>query len=88
MVPPKNLGPDLAGNPVNETSYRGMIRLLMYLTATRLVIIFSIVLCARYESNPKESHLIAVKESSEKAPQVPAKYLVEDWYPMDKKSTQ
>nr|GEV56306.1 hypothetical protein [Tanacetum cinerariifolium] len=25
MVPPNNLGPDLAGKPVNETSYRGMI---------------------------------------------------------------
>ncbi|GJU88097.1 hypothetical protein Tco_1300520 [Tanacetum coccineum] len=28
MVPPNNLGPDLAGKPVNETSYRGMIRYL------------------------------------------------------------
>ncbi|GJR51839.1 retrovirus-related pol polyprotein from transposon TNT 1-94 [Tanacetum coccineum] len=35
MVPPNNLGPDLAGKSVNETSYRGMIGLLMYLTATR-----------------------------------------------------
>ncbi|GJZ21727.1 retrovirus-related pol polyprotein from transposon TNT 1-94 [Tanacetum coccineum] len=40
MVPPNNLGPDLAGKSVNETSYRGMIG---------------------YQSNPKESHLIAVK---------------------------
>ncbi|GKE65989.1 retrovirus-related pol polyprotein from transposon TNT 1-94 [Tanacetum coccineum] len=35
MVPPNNLGPDLAGKPVNETSYRGMIGSLMYLTTTR-----------------------------------------------------
>nr|GFD53685.1 uncharacterized mitochondrial protein AtMg00810-like [Tanacetum cinerariifolium] len=35
MVPPNNLGPDLAGKPVNETSYKGMIGSLMYLTATR-----------------------------------------------------
>ncbi|GJU15276.1 retrovirus-related pol polyprotein from transposon TNT 1-94 [Tanacetum coccineum] len=28
MVPPKRLGPGLAGKPVNETSYRGMIRYL------------------------------------------------------------
>ncbi|GKC04936.1 retrovirus-related pol polyprotein from transposon TNT 1-94 [Tanacetum coccineum] len=35
MVPPNNLGPDLAGKSVNETSYRGMIGSLMYLTATR-----------------------------------------------------
>ncbi|GJS95876.1 retrovirus-related pol polyprotein from transposon TNT 1-94 [Tanacetum coccineum] len=36
LVPPNNLGPDLAGNPVNETMYRGMIGSLMYLTITRI----------------------------------------------------
>ncbi|GJZ90777.1 retrovirus-related pol polyprotein from transposon TNT 1-94 [Tanacetum coccineum] len=61
MVPPNNLGPDLAGKPVNETSYKGMIGSLMYLTATRLDIQFSTVLCARYQSNLKESHLTTVK---------------------------
>ncbi|GKB19929.1 hypothetical protein Tco_0853852 [Tanacetum coccineum] len=61
MVPPNNLGPDLAGKSVNETSYRGIIGSLMYLTATRIDIQFSTALCARYQSNPKESHLIAVK---------------------------
>ncbi|GJU45168.1 hypothetical protein Tco_1202434 [Tanacetum coccineum] len=61
MVPPNNLGPDLAGKPVNETPYRGMIRSLMYLIATRPDIQFSIVLCARYQSNLQESHLIDVK---------------------------
>nr|GEV48220.1 retrovirus-related Pol polyprotein from transposon TNT 1-94 [Tanacetum cinerariifolium] len=35
MVPPNNLDPDLAGKPVNETSYRGIIESLMYLTVTR-----------------------------------------------------
>ncbi|GJT89212.1 hypothetical protein Tco_1070929 [Tanacetum coccineum] len=61
MVPPNNLGPDLAGKPVNETLYRGMIGSLMYLTITRPDIQFFTVLCARYKSNPKESHLTAVK---------------------------
>ncbi|GJX57032.1 retrovirus-related pol polyprotein from transposon TNT 1-94, partial [Tanacetum coccineum] len=61
MVPPNNLGPDLAGKLVNETSYRGMIGSLMYLTATRPDIQFSTVLCARYQSNPKKSHLTDVK---------------------------
>ncbi|GKC19666.1 retrovirus-related pol polyprotein from transposon TNT 1-94 [Tanacetum coccineum] len=61
MVPPNNLGPNLAGKPINETSYRRMIRSLMYLTAIRLDIQFSTVLCARYQSNLKESHLTAVK---------------------------
>ncbi|GKB10255.1 hypothetical protein Tco_0844178 [Tanacetum coccineum] len=34
MVPPNNLGPDLAGKPINETSYKGMIGSLMYLKGT------------------------------------------------------
>ncbi|GJX32058.1 hypothetical protein Tco_0241913 [Tanacetum coccineum] len=61
MVPPYNLGPDLAGKPMNETSYRGMIGSLMYLTTTRPDIQFSTIICARYQSNLKESHLTAVK---------------------------
>ncbi|GKA52103.1 putative nuclease HARBI1 isoform X2 [Tanacetum coccineum] len=84
MVPPNNLGPDLAGKRVNETSYRGMSGSLMYLTATRADIQFSRVLCARYQSNSKESHLTTVKRIlrylKEKAPQVPVKYLVENWF--------
>ncbi|GKB21407.1 retrovirus-related pol polyprotein from transposon TNT 1-94 [Tanacetum coccineum] len=31
MVPPNNLGPDIAGKSVNETLYKGMIGSLMYL---------------------------------------------------------
>ncbi|GJT53099.1 hypothetical protein Tco_0988153 [Tanacetum coccineum] len=38
-----------------------MIGSLMYLTASRPDIQFSTCLCARYQANPKESHLIAVK---------------------------
>ncbi|GJU93204.1 hypothetical protein Tco_1317960 [Tanacetum coccineum] len=61
MVPPNNLGLDLSGKPVNETLYRGMIGSLMYLIASQPDIYFSICLCARYQANPKESHLIVVK---------------------------
>ncbi|GJS68042.1 hypothetical protein Tco_0682607 [Tanacetum coccineum] len=61
MVPPNNLGHDLSGKAVNETQYRGMIGSLMYLTPSRPDIQFSTCLCARYQANPKESHLIAVK---------------------------
>ncbi|GKB00194.1 hypothetical protein Tco_0828187 [Tanacetum coccineum] len=61
MVPPNNLGPDLNGKAVNETLYRGMIGSLMYLTASKPDIQFSTYLYARYQANPKESHLINVK---------------------------
>ncbi|GKA18489.1 hypothetical protein Tco_0698404 [Tanacetum coccineum] len=60
MVPPNNLGPDLSGKSVNKTEYKGMIGSLMYLTANRPDIQFSTCLCARYQANPKESHLIVV----------------------------
>nr|GEY48045.1 uncharacterized mitochondrial protein AtMg00810-like [Tanacetum cinerariifolium] len=38
-----------------------LLRYLMYLTASRPDIQFATCLCARYQANPKESHLIAVK---------------------------
>ncbi|GJV16585.1 hypothetical protein Tco_1361908 [Tanacetum coccineum] len=61
MVPPNKLGPDLNGKAVNETQYKGMSGSLMYLTTSRPNIQFSICLCARYQANPKESYLIAIK---------------------------
>ncbi|GJX17620.1 retrovirus-related pol polyprotein from transposon TNT 1-94 [Tanacetum coccineum] len=61
MVPPNNLGPDLNGKAANETQYRGMIGSLMYLTASIPDIQFSTYLCTRYQENPKESYLIAIK---------------------------
>ncbi|GKB01565.1 retrovirus-related pol polyprotein from transposon TNT 1-94 [Tanacetum coccineum] len=61
MVPPNKLGPDLNGKTINETQYRGMIESLMYLTVSRPDIQFSTCLYARYQANPKESYLIAVK---------------------------
>ena len=35
---------------------------MLYLTASRPDIIFSICMCSRYQSNPKKSHLNAVKK--------------------------
>ncbi|GKF02199.1 hypothetical protein Tco_0029122, partial [Tanacetum coccineum] len=84
MVPPNNLGPNLAGKPVNEILYRGMIGSLMYLTTTRTDNQFSTYLCARYQASPKESHLITVKRIfkylKEKAPRVPIKFLEANWF--------
>ncbi|GJW60919.1 retrovirus-related pol polyprotein from transposon TNT 1-94 [Tanacetum coccineum] len=46
---------------VDSTKYRGMIGSLLYLTASRLDIMFSVCLCARFQEAPKTSHLEAVK---------------------------
>ncbi|KAD3336764.1 hypothetical protein E3N88_32283 [Mikania micrantha] len=53
--------PDEKGELVDVTLYRGMIGSLMYLTASRPDIMFATCLCARYQSKPRVSHLIAVK---------------------------
>ncbi|KAK1402380.1 hypothetical protein POM88_001985 [Heracleum sosnowskyi] len=54
------LDKDETGKKVDITSYRGMIGSLLYLTASRPDIMFATCLCARFQSDPKESHLIAV----------------------------
>ncbi|GJW27333.1 retrovirus-related pol polyprotein from transposon TNT 1-94 [Tanacetum coccineum] len=46
---------------VDSTKYRGMIGSLLYLMASRLDIMFSVCLCARFQEDPKISHLEAVK---------------------------
>jgi len=52
---------DLAGKSVDPSLYRSMIGSLLYLTANRPDISFSVGVCARFQENPKESHLTAVK---------------------------
>ncbi|XP_019258769.1 PREDICTED: uncharacterized protein LOC109236981 [Nicotiana attenuata] len=52
---------DKPGSPVNKTMYRGIIGSLLYLATSKPDIIFSEGLCARFQSNPKESHLKAAK---------------------------
>ncbi|KAK2986327.1 hypothetical protein RJ640_029442 [Escallonia rubra] len=55
------LDKDEKGKDVDIKRYRGMIGSLLYLTASRPDIMFSVCLCARFQACPKESHLIAVK---------------------------
>ena len=55
------LDKDECGKSVDQKLYRGMIGLLQYLTASRPDIMFSVCMCARFQSAPKESHLLAVK---------------------------
>lgn len=51
----KRLDEDLKGKSVDQTRCRGMIGSLLYLTASRPNISFTVGLCARFQSNPKES---------------------------------
>ncbi|XP_019224185.1 PREDICTED: uncharacterized protein LOC109205880 [Nicotiana attenuata] len=46
-----------SSSPVNQTMYISIIGSLLYLTASWPNIVFSVGLSARFQSNPKESHL-------------------------------
>jgi hypothetical protein len=52
---------DEEGESIDNTKYRGMIGSLLYLTKSRPDIMFSVCLCARFQEDPKTSHLEAVK---------------------------
>ncbi|KAL4557118.1 hypothetical protein LXL04_035288 [Taraxacum kok-saghyz] len=52
---------DSPGTDTNNTSYRGMIGSLLYLTTSHPDIMFASSMCARFQENPIESHLQAVK---------------------------
>ena len=55
------LTPSLDKSAADMTRYRQMIGSIMYLTASRPDIMFSDCYCARFEANPREPHLLAVK---------------------------
>jgi len=55
------LDKDEKGKNVNISVYRDMISSLLYLTASRYDIMFSVYLCARFQASLKESHLHTVK---------------------------
>nr|XP_016439703.1 PREDICTED: uncharacterized mitochondrial protein AtMg00810-like [Nicotiana tabacum] len=61
MSPSTTLDEDRNSKSVDEIMYRGMIGSLLYLTASRPDIMFSVCKCARYQSAPKETHLTVVK---------------------------
>jgi hypothetical protein len=49
------------GKSVDQKAYLSMIGSLLYLCASRPDIMLSICMCARYQSDPRECHLVAVK---------------------------
>ncbi|KAK8663836.1 hypothetical protein V6N13_083641 [Hibiscus sabdariffa] len=74
------LDKDEEGKCVDSKLYRSMIGSLLYLTASRPDIMFSVCLCARFQANPKESHLKAVKRIFRYLLDTPSLGL---WYPRD-----
>jgi hypothetical protein len=48
------------GKPIDQKLYRFMIGSLLYLCASRRDIMLSVCMCACFQANPKECHLVAV----------------------------
>ncbi|GJT64046.1 putative ribonuclease H-like domain-containing protein [Tanacetum coccineum] len=71
---------DADGEDIDEHLYRSMIRSLMYLTFSRPDIMFVVYACARFQVNPKHSHLHAVKRIFRYLKGQPKLGL---WYPKD-----
>ena len=66
------------GKSVDQKVYRSMIGSLRYLCASRPDIMLSVYMCARFQANPKESHLSAVKRILRYLKHTPSIGL---WYP-------
>ncbi|GJX01454.1 putative ribonuclease H-like domain-containing protein, partial [Tanacetum coccineum] len=80
METQKPLLKDEDGEEVDVYMYRSMIGSLMYLTSSRPDIMFAVCACARYQVNPKVSHLYAVKRIFRYLKGQPKLGL---WYPKD-----
>jgi hypothetical protein len=52
---------DMGGKSLDQKVYRTMICSLLYLCASRPDIMLSVCMCARFQANPKEVHLRAMK---------------------------
>ncbi|GJR03156.1 putative reverse transcriptase, RNA-dependent DNA polymerase [Tanacetum coccineum] len=76
----KDLTKDEDGEDVDVHLYRSMIGSLMYLTSSRLDIMFSVCVCSKFQVQPKVSHLNAVKRIFRYLKGQPELGL---WYPKD-----
>nr|GEW77668.1 retrovirus-related Pol polyprotein from transposon TNT 1-94 [Tanacetum cinerariifolium] len=61
MVEKSKLDEDKKGKVIDPSHYHGMIGTLLYLTANRHDLQFAICMCTRYQAQPNEKHLHAVK---------------------------
>jgi hypothetical protein len=56
-----SLDSDASGNMVDQNMYRSMIGSLLFVTASRPDVMFSVCMCARFQASPRESHLKTAK---------------------------
>jgi hypothetical protein len=49
----RNLDSDAGGNMVDQKMYRSMIESLLYVTASRLNVMFSVCIYARFQASPR-----------------------------------
>nr|GEU90225.1 hypothetical protein [Tanacetum cinerariifolium] len=62
LMATKQLDADLSGTHVDQMKYRSKVEALMYLTSSRPDIMHATCYCARYQAQPTEKHLTAVKQ--------------------------
>jgi hypothetical protein len=74
----RHLDLDAGGKSVDQKVYQFMIGSLIYLCASRSNIMLSICMCARFQSDPKECQLVAVKRILQYLVHTPHLGL---WYP-------
>jgi hypothetical protein len=61
MATDGHLDLNVGGKFVDQKVYRSVIGSLLYIFASRLYIMFYVCICARFQSDPKECHHVAVK---------------------------
>ena len=61
MSPNVKLTVNLLGKSIDPSLYRSMISSLLSLTASKPDISYNVGVCARYQANPKESHMTVLK---------------------------
>ncbi|GJT21848.1 putative reverse transcriptase domain-containing protein [Tanacetum coccineum] len=76
----ERLDVDLQGTPTDQMTYRRMIGVLMYLTASQPDIAYATFVCARYQARPTIKHLKEVKRIFRYLRQ---SYNMGLWYPKD-----
>ncbi|GJS81544.1 hypothetical protein Tco_0748085 [Tanacetum coccineum] len=61
MAERPDLDEDRGEKLIDPTCYRGMVSSLMYLSASRPDIVFTVCMCAWYQAKPTDKHLHAIK---------------------------